>query len=201
LKKIDKDGIITGMPKKINYTLTTEQLQQVETAIKNHPNLRVRQRAQMIRLLHLGHKPEEVGDLLCVTGALVYMWHARWRESGLDGLVDKPKSGRPKAGGEEYRQKLAELIETEPQELGYGFNVWTIKRLLAHMEKETKLLVHKNTLLNMLAEQGYVFRRPKHDLGHLQDKQAKETAAEILEELKKKPNEARLNYSLWTKRP
>lgn len=189
------------MPKKINYTLTTEQLQQVETAIKNHPNLRVRQRAQMIRLLHLGHKPEEVGNLLCVTGALVYMWHARWRESGLEGLVDKPKPGRPQAGGKEYRQKLAELIETEPQELGYGFNVWTIKRLLAHMEKETKRLVHKNTLLNMLAELGYVFRRPKHDLGHLQDKQAKETAAEVLEELKKKPSEARSNYSLWTKQP
>ena len=92
------------MPKKINYTLTTEQLQQVETAIKSHPNLRVRQRAQMIRLLHLGHKPEEVGELLSVTGALVYLWHGRWREAGIDGLVNKPKSGRPKAGGDEYRQ-------------------------------------------------------------------------------------------------
>jgi putative transposase len=189
------------MPKKINYTLTTEQLQQVETAIKNHPNLRVRQRAQMIRLLHLGHKPEEVGELLSVTGALVYLWHGRWREAGIDGLVDKPKSGRPKAGGDEYRQKLAELIETDPQTLGYGFHVWTIKRLIAHLEKATGVRVHKNTLLNMLAEQDYVFRRPKHDLGNLQDKEAKENAKEILEALKKKPNEAKSNYSLWTKRP
>ena len=61
--------------------------------------------------------------------------------------------------------------------------------------------VHKNTLLNMLAEQDYVFRRPKHDLGNLQDKEAKENAKEILEALKKKPNEAKSNYSLWTKRP
>lgn len=189
------------MPKKINYTLTTEQLQQVETAIKTHPNLRVRQRAQMIRLLHLGHKPEEVGALLSVTGALVYLWHSRWRESGLAGLVDKPKSGRPQAGGDKYRQKLTELIETDPQTLGYGFNVWTIKRLIAHLAKETGVRVHKNTLLNMLAEQDYVFRRPKHDLGNLQDKEAKENAKEILETLKKKPNEAKSNYSLWTKRP
>ena len=189
------------MPKKINYTLTTEQLQTIETAIKNHPNLRVRQRAQMVRLVHLGHKPQEVGELLSVTGALVYYWHARWRESGLEGLVDKPKPGRPKVGGEEYRKRLAEIIETDPHTLGYGFNVWTTKRLILHMEKETAVLVHKNTMINMLDELDYVYRRPKHDLSNLQDKKAKETAAEIVEDLKKKPNKAKLNYSLWTKQP
>ena len=190
-----------GMPKKINYTLTTEQLQTIETAIKNHPNLRVRQRAQMIRLLNLGHKPQEVGELLSVSGALVYMWHSRWREAGLEGLVDKAKPGRPKVGGEEYRKRLAEIIETDPHTLGYGFNVWTTKRLILHMEKETAVLVHKNTMINMLEELDYVFRRPKHDLSNLQNKEAKETAADILEDLKKKPNKAKSNYSLWTKQP
>jgi len=188
------------MPKQINYTLTTEQLQIIETAIKIHPNLRVRQRAQMIRLLHMGHKPQEVGEFLSVSGTLVYMWHARWREAGLAGLENKPKPGRPKVGGDEYKQKLEEIIETEPYTLGYGFNVWTVKRLLAHMEKETGILVHENTLRNRLDELDYVFRRPKHDLGNLQDKKAKETAKEIIEELKKKPSVVKLNYSLWTKR-
>lgn len=189
------------MPKKINYTLTTEQLQNVETAIKSHPDLRVRQRAQMIRLLHLGYKPQEVGELLSVTGALVYYWHARWRESSLDGLSNKPRPGRPRAGGDEYRQKLEQVVETDPKTLDYGFNVWTIERLLAHMEKETGTLVHENTLRNMLKELNFVFRRPKHDLGNLQDEKAKVTAGEILEELKKKPVAEKSNYSLWTKRP
>jgi len=189
------------MPKKINYTLTTEQLQNVEAAIKSHPDLRVRQRARMIRLLHLGYQPQEVGELLSVTGALVYYWHARWRDSGLDGLANKPRPGRPRAGGDEYRQMLEQVIETDPRTLGYGFNVWTIERLLAYMKKETGTLVHENTLRNMLKELDFVFRRPKHDLGNLQDKKAKETADEILEELKKKPIEKKSNYSLWTKRP
>ena len=189
------------MPKKINYTLTTEQLQTIETAIKNHPNLRVRQRAQMIRLLHLGHKPQDIGELLSVTGALVYHWHARWREGGLEGLEDQPRPGRPKIGGDAYRKRLAEVIETDPHTLGYGFNVWTTKRLILHMEKETAVVVHKNTMINMLEELHYVFRRPKHDLSNLQNKEAKETAATIVEELKKKPKQGKSNYSLWTKRP
>jgi hypothetical protein len=65
-----------------------------------------------------------------VIGALVYFWHARWRESGLDGLADKPRTGHPKAGGDEYRQKLEQVIETDPKALGYGFNVWTNERPL-----------------------------------------------------------------------
>lgn len=189
------------MPKRINFTLTTEQLQTIDPAIKSHPDLRVRQRAQMIRLLHLGYKPAAIGELLSVSGALVYYWHARWRESGLEGLADKPRVGRPKAGGDEYRQRLEQVIEIEPNRLGYGFNVWTSERLLAHMEKETGIRVHENTLRHILAELDYVFRRPKHDLGNLQDKKAKETAAAILEELKKKPAREKSNYSLWTKRP
>ena len=187
------------MPKKINFTLTTEQLQVVETAIKKHPDLRVRQRAQIIRLLHLGYKPGKVGELLSTTGASVYNWHSRWRASGLKGLSNTPKPGRPKAGGDEYREKLAELVETDPKELEYGFNVWTVGRLLTHMDKETGVLVHENTLRNMLKELDYVFRRPKHDLGNLQDKKAKKTAKEIIEDLKKKPYEAKSSYSLWTK--
>lgn len=201
MKKNDKNGTIVTMPKKINYTLTTEQLQEIEKAIKNHENLRVRQRAQMIRLLHLGHKPQEVGDLMSMTGAMVYIWHSRWRESGVAGLVDKEKPGRPKVGGAKYLQELEKVLESEPHELGYGFNVWTIRRLIAHLEKETGVRVHKNTLLNRLSELEYVFRRPKHDLGNLQDKKAKETAEAIIESLKKKQNEKKSTYSLWTKQP
>ena len=34
-----------------------------------------------------GHKPVVIGEMLGVTGSLVYYWHARWRKSGLKGLV------------------------------------------------------------------------------------------------------------------
>jgi len=57
------------MPKKINYTLTTESLSEIEKAIRNHEDLRVRERATIIRLLHLGYKPQEIGDLFSMQQA------------------------------------------------------------------------------------------------------------------------------------
>ena len=51
----------------------------------------------------------------------------------------------------------------------------------------------------LLKRKGYRYRRPKQDLGHLQDKDAKAEAAKMLEELKKRPSETISSSSLWTK--
>ena len=93
-------GIIETMPKLINYSLAEAELLTVEQAIKSDPDLRVRQRAQIIRLLHKGHKPEEVADLLAISPGQVYWWHGRWRQEGLAGLSDKERSGRPQIDDE-----------------------------------------------------------------------------------------------------
>ena len=187
------------MPKKINYTLSTEELLTIEQAIKSHTDLRVRQRAQIIRLLHKGYSPTEIGELLSINMVSVYGWHKRWRTEGIAGLEERPRSGRPKVGDETYRQKLEEVIATDPSELGYGFTVWDSARLMAHLEKETGIRMCERTFRNILAEQEYVYRRPKHDLSGLQDKDIKEEAKITLEMLKKRPKREKSNFSLWTK--
>ena len=53
----------------------------------------------------------------------------------------------------------------------------------------------------LLRKMKYRYRRPKHDLHHLQDPEAKEQARELLEELKKGASKTISNSSLWTKQP
>lgn len=189
------------MPKKINYTLTTEELQQVQEVISKHDDARVKMRAQMIYMLHLGNKPDEVAEVLCTTNSSVYTWHKRWRESGIAGLEEKARSGRPPIGGEAYKRKLEEVMQSDPHDLGYGFSVWTAERLIQHMGKETDVYMSENTLLSRLQELSFVYRRPKHDLGNLQDVEAKKQAENMISELKKRQNQAKSNFSLWTKQP
>ena len=52
----------------------------------------------------------------------------------------------------------------------------------------------------LLKEEGYRYRRPKQDLSHLQDQEAKKRANELLEELKKGRQKQASSSSLWTKR-
>jgi transposase len=189
------------MPKQLKYQLSETELKQIEQAIKSAPEPRVRQRATGIRLLHLGKKPEEAAELLNVAIGTIYNWHERWRENGLAGLSDAPRSGRPTLADENYTVKLAEVLETDPTTLGYGFTIWTIDRLRAHMAKITNIRMSDETFRAVLRQNDYVYRRPKHDLKPLQDQEARDRAEEIIADLKKKPKTTRSSYSLWTKLP
>jgi transposase len=189
------------MAKQINYTLSSEELLSIEQAIKKHQDLRVRERARIIRLLHQGHPHEEIAELLSISRGQVYWWAKRWREEGLAGLADRPRSGRPPIGDEALLAQLEKVIETDPQALGYAFTVWNAPRLLTYIKQEMGVQMHENTLRNLLEKTDYVYRRPKHDLTSLQDAEVKMQAEAVLAELKKKPAPEKSNFSLWTKRP
>ena len=97
-----------------------------------------------------------------------------------------------------YVRKLT-VVEKEPEELGYNFTVWTIDRLRLHLAKETGIELSEARFRALLKAKGYRYRRPKYDLGHLQDKEAKAKADELLDELKKRSSETISSSSLWTK--
>jgi transposase len=188
------------MPKARDYQLNEEELQAVETAIRRDKRPEVRQRSTAIHLLHLGYKPEQVAEMQAVSIPTIYSWINRWRSGGVEELVNKPRSGRPPKADEAYVLLLGAVIEKEPEELGYGFTVWTIDRLRAHLAKETGIELSESRFRALLKRKGYRYRRPKHDLSHLQDQDAKKKAAELLNELKKRSSETISNSSLWTKR-
>lgn len=183
-----------------DYHLNEQELAEIETAIRRDKRPEVRQRCTAIRLLHLGHKPAEIAQMQAISIPTVYSYYNRWREGGIEGLATKVRSGRPPKTGEEYRQALEETLEKDPHELGYDFSIWTLERLRLHLEKVTGTSLSVIRLHILLKRLGYRYRRPKYDLGHLQDKAAKAQAAELLEELKKSPPQTLSSSSLWTKR-
>ena len=189
------------MAERIKYQLTDEEVELLEEAIRHDERPEVRQRATAIRMLHLGNHPNEVANVLAVSLPTLYNWHARWRKAGLQGLANRPKSGRPQKANEAYMRVLEEAIAKEPPEFGYAFTIWTVQRLREHLQKETGIDLSASRLRILLKEKGYRYRRPKHDLHHLQDQTAKEQARELLEELKKGSAETISGSSLWTKQP
>jgi transposase len=188
------------MPKARDYHLTEQELEAVETAIRRDKRPEVRQRCTVIRLLHLGHKPEQIAEMQAISKPTIYGWYDRWCSGGVEGLANKPKSGRPLKTNDEYEAALLEVIEKEPSELGYDFTIWTIDRLRAHLEGKTGISLSESRFRIMLKRKGYRYRRPKYDMSHLQDKEAKAKADDLLEGMKKRSSETISSSSLWTKR-
>lgn|SRR5574341_53636 len=181
------------------YQLKPKELAEIERAIRQEKRSEVRQRVTVIRLLHLGHKPEAVAVQQMVSVPTIYNWHKLWRENGIEGLANKAKTGRPPKATEAYCRKLEEVLEKEPSEFGYRFAIWTSDRWRTHLKKETGILLSESRFRALLKKTGYRYRRPKHDLSHLQDKRAKKKAEKLLEEMKKRASETISNSSLWTK--
>jgi len=189
------------MPKTLNFTLSEAELARVSQAIKKDKRPEVRQRAMGLRLLHEGHPPQAVAQMMSVSAPTVYDWHHRWQDTGLAGLANRAKSGRPRKADAAYVALLEQVIDQDPQELGYRFTIWTVPRLRRHLEKATGILLGTTQFKALLKENDFVYRRPKHDLTNLQDAQARAAAEAWLDELKKEPKPVRSTFSLWTKAP
>lgn len=190
-----------GMSRLIVFTLNDEQVADIEQAINHAPQPEVRQRAIAIRLLHLGHAPEAVAEMLAVAPSTIWNWHRRYRTQGLNGLANRAKSGRPAKADAHYLAEVERALDTDPRELGYAFSVWTINKLRKHLEKQTGILLSYTRFRALLSKHEYVYRQPKHDLSDLQDADAKAAAEDFLDWLKKSPSPSLpSSSSLWTKR-
>lgn len=187
------------MPKQINYQLNEEQVAVVRQAIKHDQRAEVRHRATAIHLLHQGMKPQAVAEMLAVSLGSIHKWHVRWRQGGLDGLANQPKSGAPPKADEAYWQRVEAVVAQAPHTFGYAFSVWTAERLIAHMVRESGIELSVSRFQRVMCQRGYVYRRPKHDLGNLQDPAARAAAEQWLDELKKGHLPASFTSSLWTK--
>lgn len=186
------------MPKQHNYTLSEEELKQVQVAMKDK-KVQVSRRASVVHSLHLGYKPQEVAQLHQISLASVYNHFNRFKSEGVQGLKTKPIPGRPSTATPAYRRRLLEVIEIDPSEFGLGFSVWTLPSLQAFMVRETHVKLSQNRLSEVLKEEGYVYRRPKKDLGHRHDPALREQVQQAIEEVKKEPYKEKLGYSIWMK--
>ena len=187
------------MTKPITFTLTTDQLEALNKALKTNKRGEAQKRGLTIRLLHQGHKPADVAQMVDISLPSVYTYWHRFQEHGVSSLMRKKKSQAPRKVTPEFVAALEEALSQPPSAYDYEFAIWTRERLQQHLHQKTGILISLNWLAIKMKELGYAYRRPKHDLTHLQDQEAKAAAKELLEEMKKTSSTTILSSSLWTK--
>ena len=88
-------------------------------------------RARMVLMAAEGRPAAEIGERVGCSDETVKRWRSRYERDGLDGLRDRPKSGRPLTHGDEARAKLIALACTRPPptEQGMRRERWTYAEL------------------------------------------------------------------------
>jgi len=125
-------------------------------------------------------------DLGCSVGTVDFV-RGRYRREGITGLRPKKPTGRPSRATADYRNALHAALTVSPLELGYGFSVWSVARLNAHLQKTTGIGFSEDQLSRLLHAEGYSYQRPKHTMKGKRNEAAYTKAAAALDGLKKKP--------------
>jgi transposase len=117
-----------GRMKKQHVQLTQTDREYLETLISKG-DLKVRTYCRALGLLELdrGKTYTVVAETLGVALPTLSLWAAKYREKGLEMLVDQPRPGRPIQISGEQRAKITALACSEPPE---GYARWNL-RLLA----------------------------------------------------------------------
>ncbi len=81
-------------------TLSVADKGALDELMRTSHNFRVRRRAHMIILSSKKYKIEELSNIFDVDRDTISEWLRRWESSGLSGLTDGKRTGRPKKEGE-----------------------------------------------------------------------------------------------------
>jgi len=148
-----------GRPTKIRIEVTDEQ----ETALRQVARQavgRVSERAHFVLLSAQGKRVAEIATLMGYSLPTVYVWLERYQASGVAGLDDEPRSGRPLV--EPYLTAIVQAQASQPPpNSGYLATTWTVGGLLGHLKRRFKVVVSGSTLRRALDRAGFTWGRPK----------------------------------------
>ncbi len=159
-----------------------ESLAAVEAALRRRDVApRVRERLEMVKGMALGQSLAAVARWSGRTERTVDRWLSAFVASGITGLADAPRVGRPARADGAYLATLERAVDTPPRDLRLLFDVWTSDRLSAYLAETTGVRIAPGWIRALLARQRFRSGRPKHTLGHLQDPVARTACEEALQ--------------------
>ena len=129
----------------------------LNTFLKQTKEARVFRRAQAVRDVVTGQRLQTVSDTLHFTYSALRKWVHRFANQGTQGLVDRPRSGRPLKVTCALEKHLNRLVDQDPLEHGSIHSQWSCRELatvLAHQtgiqlgRESVRCLLKKNTLRN-----------------------------------------------------
>lgn len=105
----------TGRPKK-TLEIANEEREKLRTmALRPKSAQGMAMRARIVLCCGQGMSNSEVARRLHITGATVGKWRERFRESGLDGLLDEPRVGAPrKITDRQIEEVVTKTLESMP---------------------------------------------------------------------------------------
>jgi len=110
----------------------------------------------------LGQASRKLESLYNTSFKQITNWVHRFEEAGIEGLKDKPKSGRlPKLSNENVTELSNILKHASPEDYGYNTATWNGPILREYIEKYYGVKYQKAQIYNLLKKLGFTYQKGK----------------------------------------
>jgi transposase len=127
-----------------------DALPTLDTFIKQTKEARVFRRAQAVRHVVKGQRLQTVSDTLSFTYSALRKWVHRFASQGVQGLVDRPRSGRPPKMTCELEKHLNRLVDQDPLQHGSIHSQWSCRELATVLACETGVQLGRESVRSVL---------------------------------------------------
>jgi transposase len=122
----------------------------LETVLKETKEVRVFRRAQAVREVVKGQRLQTVSDALQFTYSALRKWVYRFAHQGVQGLVDRPRPGRPTKVTCELEKHLNRLVDQDPLEHGSIYSQWSCRELATVLAQQTGVQLGRESIRGVL---------------------------------------------------
>lgn len=151
------------------HQLSEREITALKRLHRQTADANVRSRCDMILWSNEGLSPPQIARRVRFSHDTVSRYIARYEAEGIDGLVTRPRSGRPRKVTAEYEKLLLELVEQEPRAVGMPFSNWTTANLATELAARTGIEITPRQVENYLKHHDWRLRRPVRTVQHKQD--------------------------------
>ena len=127
-----------------------QALPTLETFLKQTKEARVFRRAQAVCEVVKGHRLQTVSDSLHFTYSALRKWLHRFANQGVQGLVDRPRSGRPPKVTCALAHHLDRLVDQDPLQHGSSHSQWSCQELATVLARQTGLQLSRESVRAVL---------------------------------------------------
>jgi transposase len=105
-------------------------------------------------------KVKDVAALFDIEIRTVFRWAESFRKHGAEGLYDKPKGHKKVLLDGEFREQIAQWLDSGPFPLDGKTINWTLGKPGHYIDSEFGIVIKKSALSNTLRKMGCSLRKP-----------------------------------------
>jgi transposase len=127
-----------------------DALTTLDTVLTQTKEARVFRRAQAVREVVAGHHVKAVSALFHFTNSALRKWVQRFAQQGPQGLLDRPRTGRPPKMTCELARHLQRLVEQDPLQHGARSSQWSCRELATVLAQHTGVQLGRESVRSVL---------------------------------------------------